>query len=356
MSVLRYVKNENRRFHTFVANRIAIIRDSSSPDQWYHVEETLNPGDHTSRGLTAEALLNCERWLLGPEFLWKSEWQWRKEFNTSFVIQNDDPEVKPDPVVKSRATSLVASVVLPSSALADRFQKFSSWHRLKKSIAWILRYRNNLLMAAKDRKVTDQPKSPGRKQSLITLEDMKNAEKAILKTVQQAAYPMEFSELGKLRSGKGVKRNSRPLMVFSDDPRDPEPLMPNHLLLLKSDSPMPPGVFQRDDLFSRRRWRQIQYLADIFRKRWSREYLPLLQDRHKWLHSRRNLTVGDVVLVAAGNTNRNYWTLGRIQQVFPDKKGFVRKVRVKVKSAVLERPVDKLVLLVEKEQSKHAEP
>ena len=34
MSVLRYVKNENRRFHTFVANRIAIIRDSSSPDQW----------------------------------------------------------------------------------------------------------------------------------------------------------------------------------------------------------------------------------------------------------------------------------------------------------------------------------
>ena len=46
MSVLRYVKNENRRFHTFVANRIAIIRDSSSPDQLYHVEGTLNPGDH----------------------------------------------------------------------------------------------------------------------------------------------------------------------------------------------------------------------------------------------------------------------------------------------------------------------
>ena len=95
--------------------------------------------------------------------------------------------MKPDPVVKSQATSLVASVVLSSSALADRSQKFSSWHCLKKSIAWILRYQNNLLMAAKDREVTDQPKSPGRKRSLITLEDMKNAEKAILKTVQQAA-------------------------------------------------------------------------------------------------------------------------------------------------------------------------
>ena len=60
-------------------------------------------------------------------------------------------------------------------------------------------------MAAKDRKVTDQPKSPDRKQSLTTIEEMKNAEKAILKTVQQAAYPIEFSELGKLRSGKGIK-------------------------------------------------------------------------------------------------------------------------------------------------------
>ena len=63
-------------------------------------------------------------------------------------------------------------------------------------------------MAAKDRKVTDQPKSPGRKQSLNTIEEMKNAEKAILQTVQHAAYPMEFSELGKLRSSKGVKRSS----------------------------------------------------------------------------------------------------------------------------------------------------
>lgn len=33
MSVLCYVKNENRRFQTFVANRIAIIRDGSNPDQ-----------------------------------------------------------------------------------------------------------------------------------------------------------------------------------------------------------------------------------------------------------------------------------------------------------------------------------
>ena len=141
--------------------------------------------------------------------------------------------------------------------------------------------------------------------------------------------------------------NSRSITVVSEDSRDLETLTPNHLLLLKSDTMMLPGVFQKEDLLSRLRWRQIQYLSDIFWKRWSREYLPLLQSRQKWLYPRRNLSVGDVVLVAAENTSRNSWPLGRIEQVFPDKKGFVRRVKVNVKSAILERPVDKLVLLVE---------
>ena len=59
MSIVRYVKNENRRFHTFLATRIAMIRDSSSPAQWYHLEGITNPGDQTSRDLSAEGLLTC---------------------------------------------------------------------------------------------------------------------------------------------------------------------------------------------------------------------------------------------------------------------------------------------------------
>ena len=85
----------------------------------------------------------------------------------------------------------------------------------------------------------------------------------------------------------------------------------------------------------------------FFWKRWAREYLPLLQSRQKRLFQRGNLTVGDVVLVVAENTLRNPWPLGRIEQVFPDKKGFVRRVRINMKSAILERPMDKLVLLEE---------
>jgi len=47
--VLQYIYNNNKRFHTFVANRVAFIRDNSEPRQWKHIDSRLNPADDTSR-------------------------------------------------------------------------------------------------------------------------------------------------------------------------------------------------------------------------------------------------------------------------------------------------------------------
>jgi hypothetical protein len=82
-----------------------------------------------------------------------------------------------------------------------------------------------------------------------------------------------------------------------NDPRDLHALTPNHLLLTQSNQPLPPGVFSKADIYSKRRWRQVQYLVDIFWKRWIREYIPSLQRRQKWLQPKRNVTVGDIVLL-----------------------------------------------------------
>ena len=35
-------------FHTFIANRVALIRDGSEPSQWNHVGGDQNPADHAS--------------------------------------------------------------------------------------------------------------------------------------------------------------------------------------------------------------------------------------------------------------------------------------------------------------------
>lgn len=82
--------------------------------------------------------------------------------------------------------------------------------------------------------------------------------------------------------------NGRPITKVSDDPKA---LTPNHLLLLRSESGLPPGIFRKEDAFSPRRWRQVQYLADQFWKRWSREYIPLLQQRQKFFSTRFTMVI-----------------------------------------------------------------
>ena len=139
--------------------------------------------------------------------------------------------------------------------------------------------------------------------------------------------------------------NGRPLTAISDDPKDLEPLTPNHLLLLRQEASLPPGVFERSQLYSRRRWLQVQYLANVFWYRWKREYLPLLQERQKWLRPRRNFSVGDTVIIADEQSPRNLWPIGRVSEVYPDSSGFVRRVKVITKKSTLERPVSKLCLL-----------
>ena len=144
--------------------------------------------------------------------------------------------------------------------------------------------------------------------------------------------------------------NNRPLTSVSSDPNDFEPLTPNHLLFLKTDRLLPPGIFDVKDIYSRKQWRQVQYLANVFWRRWQKEYLPLLQQRQKWTHPEHNLSINDVVLVVDNNLPRNVWLMGLVVEVFPDKSGFVRTARVRTKNSIITRPIVKLVLLTRADQ------
>ena len=140
--------------------------------------------------------------------------------------------------------------------------------------------------------------------------------------------------------------NGRPITKVSDDPRDLEALTPNHLLLLHPGSSIPPGRFSRSDNSSMRRWRQVQYLADLFWRRWLREYLPSLQQRQKWNKLQRNVEVNDIVLVLDEKTPRCSWPLGRVLEVHTNKKdGLVRSAKIKTITSVMVRPISKLILL-----------
>ena len=150
--------------------------------------------------------------------------------------------------------------------------------------------------------------------------------------------------------------NSRPLTMDSmSDPNDLRPIFPIQLLTFKSDVVFPPpGMFERADLYCKKQWRRVQYLANQFWSRWKVEFLATLQLRQKWTQKGRNFMVGDVVLVKDSEvfTRRNGWPLARVEEVFPSEDGLVRKVKLRVankqvdKTRSLLRPISKLILLV----------
>ena len=601
-AVLRYIRNESRRYHTYVGNRIAVIHDGSSPSQWRYVDTSSNAADDASRGLSADSLISSDRWLHGPEFLRKEEHDWPKSVFLE-DLSEDDVEVK-----KIEQTHSVQ--INSSNGMTDQiFLKFSDWTVLKKSVAWLLRYRSWLLG-----NIRSSNKTQGIKSGRLTTEEMYEAECAIVKCVQNECFGEElkllqspqksirrssslcrldpvvikgvisvggrlnnapynsleanhqiilpkqhhvsdliiryfhkrsahfgqeyvlarirerfwimqarpsvrriirscfdckrrcgkpgkqkmadlpedrvtadkppFSFVGidcfgpflvkrgrcivkrygiiftcltiraihleilhsmdtdsfinalrrfisrrghpdvircdngpNFRSGerelrtaitqwnqdqvhefllqrdirwmfnpptashmggvweraiRSVRRvlnailrnqtiddeglltlmceveailNARPLTKVSDDPQDLNAITPNHLLLLRSGRSFPPGIFNGKDPYSRRRWKQVQYMADVFWKRWTKEYLPTLQIRQKWHSIERNLEENDLVLAVEPMQHRNQWPLARVVEVYPGRDGLVRSAKVKMMNSEYRRPVTKLCLL-----------
>ena len=622
--VINYIRSNDKRFHTFVANRVAVIRDGSSPSQWKYMSSEANPADDASRGLAIGTVIKKNRWINGPDFLWQHESSWPAQPTTVKEIPDDDPEIKRE--IQTHFAVSDAGI----NSMNRIFGNFSSWSRLKKIFAWVLRYRERLRASCERRKrgsllvlKTSEVGEP------ISVDEIDKAEKEVLKFVQRQSFQEEISclkEKGKENESDGLKNNKekkplikkssaiykfdpvkidgllyvggrlkqapipdsakhqiilpkkhhvvelivrhyhlksghsglehvlslireqfwilkartavksvlvdcfdckrrqaplgeqkmadlpadrvtpekppftfvgidcfgpfvvrrgrslvkrygvlftclsiraihlevahsldtdsfinamrrfialrgqheevrsdnggnfvrgekelreaiagwnqqrigefllqrdvrwlfnppggshhggawercirtvrkvmgaltreqilddeglatlmcevmsivngRPITKISDDPRDMEALTPNHLLLLRSGPSAPPGLFAKDDMYSRKRWRQVQYLADVFWRRWIKEYLPSLQERQKWNRSRRNFAVDDIVLVADANCPRSCWPLGRVLDVQGNAKdGFVRRVTVKTKASILQRPIDKIVFL-----------
>lgn len=608
--VLRYVENEDKRYQTFVANRVSAIRERSSPVQWRYVETKLNPADDASRGISVETITKSNRWSKGPCFLWQDEENWPKRP----AALDDEGGEEPCATEERKATFI--SLAHPTKPDINKaFERFSSWFQLKKCVTWILRYKDNLRNAVVKRKEEEAIQFDNEKKfSPLDVKELESAERAIIRAVQGVSFyeellslktaqrqvkksssvvkldpvlvegimcvggrlhnsPIEqdakhpvllpkdhhvselimryyhmisghsgleftlslirqkywivqvrvplrrilsscfncrrrqapvgyqkmaalpedrvnpseppFSYVGvdcfgplDVRRGRStVKRysviftclsvraihieavhsldtdsfigafrrfiarrgqpllmrsdnggnfvkadrelreavrdwnqdkihgfllarnikwifnppagshhggvwercirtvrkvmkalmkeqplddeglltlmceveaiiNGRPITKVSDDPRDHEPLTPNHLLLLRSGPTLPPGRFSKDDGYSRCRWKQVQYLADVFWRRWICEYLPTLQKRRKWGNASRNFAVNDVVLVLDDRVPRCCWPLGRILEVYQNKRDeMVRSAKVKTNTSVLVRPIDKIVLL-----------
>ena len=136
--------------------------------------------------------------------------------------------------------------------------------------------------------------------------------------------------------------NDRPITKMSGDPKDPTPLSPSDLLLLRGNASSS-TIADTNPL--RRRWAIVQDLASTFYERFLAEYLSSQQPRSKWQRERPAIRVNDVVLVAEEDLPRGQWPLGIVVEAVTSEDGRVRSARVRVAGKERLRSVDKLVYL-----------
>ena len=130
--VLGWLRGDPRRFKVFVGNRVTEILDLVSPNAWRHVASKDNPADCASRGMYPSQLASHKMWWHGPVWLGLPETHW--------PALDQCPALDPgDEVVEKQ-------IVLHTDAESHELpllRRVSSYTRLIRVTAWVLRYVSN---------------------------------------------------------------------------------------------------------------------------------------------------------------------------------------------------------------------
>ena len=146
------------------------------------------------RDLSVEGLLRSNRWVHGPDFLWKNEDEWPKSLIVE-EVPDDDVEVKNEKLCDSLKMKPVCNIV------ELLFLKISNWHKLKKTVAWLLRFKAWFCRKFQTSDKSNEEIQMGR----ITVKELQEAEKSVLVCIQHETFP---EEIKLLNSQKPVKKSS----------------------------------------------------------------------------------------------------------------------------------------------------
>lgn len=124
--VLSWLTNPHDAYKVFVSNRVHQVQQLLPECNWRHVSSEENPADCASRGLQPSELAGHTLYWQGPRFLLQGPTSW--VVNVSRIPIDQLPEVK--------VMSLVASL----GPQDEWFERFSSYQRMLRIVAWMYRF------------------------------------------------------------------------------------------------------------------------------------------------------------------------------------------------------------------------
>ncbi|XP_066157666.1 uncharacterized protein [Euwallacea fornicatus] len=172
---------------------------------------------------------------------------------------------------------------------------------------------------------------------------IKNAKYHMVRIIGNAHFT--FEELSTTLTQIEAILNSRSLCPLFNDPSDFQCLTPGHFLIGRALTSYPDQDVTHVPNNRLNFFQRLAQIQQLFWKRWSINYLNLLQNRPKWLTPSPNLKVNDLVLVKEDNSIPLHWPLARVEQVMPGPDGRVRVVKIKTQNGTFTRTLSKLCQL-----------
>lgn len=180
-TVLHWIRNKNRSYNIFVANRLGEIDESSDTNEWYYVPTDRNIADVATKNNTYKLQEDCE-WFRGPKFLYNVVEDWFTSTPEKENIEMRDCNLE---LINHIYETVNYDLPVPEP------NKFSSWLRLLRCTATML------LFIEKCKKTCKKE---------IDAEILKKAEILLLRYSQAQSFAIEIKLL---RTNKSIQPNSR---------------------------------------------------------------------------------------------------------------------------------------------------
>ncbi len=208
ISALCWIKN-GKSWTPYIRNRVTEILKRSDGEQWFYCPGLQNPADIPSRGLYNKCVAPNTIWWEGPEFLKSESTQWPQN-------PNDSEQEVSKAMKEKRDLNFIHSMVTSDKTGLEEIidlNRVSNKNKLLRTIAWILRFIHNA-----------RNKGNRKQEAQVSTEEVENAEKLIIRSVQQNAFYKEIDYLKCLKAdrNKGKYTGKVPLNVsqfnlFLDD-------------------------------------------------------------------------------------------------------------------------------------------
>ena len=181
---------------TFVQNRVSQINELTGDAIWLHVNGKDNPADIVSRGLPLNELQNNNMWWHGPEFLRQDKF----DYSCDFSIDNEQlPDLKPQQIsmLCTNSTDNGITVIID-------YNRFSSFNRLRRATAYVLRFIHNTRASVNDRKTGS-----------LSVDELDSSVVILARLAQRQSFYQEYNDLTK----QSVVKSKRVigLNVFLDE-------------------------------------------------------------------------------------------------------------------------------------------